>query len=138
MKTALIDSSFLYALYSSKDDSHAATMRIASDPQMIGVVPEVILPEVTFLFLREGGVKAVVEFLDQFAAANMSLQSINRTDIHRAKNIMATYLDARLDFVDCVIMALSERMNIDTVCTLDRRDFSIFRPVHCDYLSLLP
>jgi hypothetical protein len=35
-------------------------------------------------------------------------------------------------------MALSERLNITQVCTVDRRDFSMFRPLHCDYLELLP
>jgi hypothetical protein len=35
-------------------------------------------------------------------------------------------------------MALSERLQITQVCTFDRRDFSIFRPTHYDYLELLP
>ncbi|MCD4684394.1 MAG: hypothetical protein K8S97_00470 [Anaerolineae bacterium] len=51
---------------------------------------------------------------------------------------MAEYDTARFDFVDCCIMALTERLNITQVCTFDRRDFSIFRPIHCDYLDLLP
>jgi len=48
------------------------------------------------------------------------------------------YADARLDFVDCCIMALTERLDIRRVATFDRRDFSIFRPNHGDYLELLP
>jgi predicted nucleic acid-binding protein len=51
---------------------------------------------------------------------------------------MAIYASARLDFVDCCLMALSERLNITQICTYDRRDFSMFRPAHCDYLTLLP
>jgi uncharacterized protein len=51
---------------------------------------------------------------------------------------MAIYFDAKLDFVDCCIMALSERMNITKVCTFDRRDFGMFPPQHCAYLELLP
>jgi hypothetical protein len=51
---------------------------------------------------------------------------------------MTQYADANLDFVDCCIMALSERLQVRQICTLDRRDFSIFRPTHCDYLELLP
>lgn len=51
---------------------------------------------------------------------------------------MDFYQSARFDFVDCCIMALSERLNITQVCTLDRRDFSIFRPGHCPFLELLP
>jgi len=51
---------------------------------------------------------------------------------------MQQYASANLDFVDCCIMALSERLNIVQVGTLDRRDFSIFRPKHVDYLEILP
>lgn len=36
------------------------------------------------------------------------------------------------------IMALTERLGITQVYTFDRRDFSIFRPAHCDFLQLLP
>ncbi len=52
--------------------------------------------------------------------------------------MLRAYPGAKLDFVDCCIMAMSERLNITRVCTFDRRDFSIFRPAHCDYLELLP
>ncbi len=59
-------------------------------------------------------------------------------DVIRAAQIMERYADARFDFVDCCIMALAERLNITQVCTFDRRDFSIFRPTHCEHLELLP
>jgi hypothetical protein len=35
-------------------------------------------------------------------------------------------------------MALSERLNITQIYTFDRRDFTVFRPKHCDYLELMP
>ncbi len=59
-------------------------------------------------------------------------------DINRAQAIMTTYASAEFDFVDCAIMALSERLNIREIATFDRRDFSIVRPRHCDYFELLP
>jgi predicted nucleic acid-binding protein len=51
---------------------------------------------------------------------------------------MSTYATAEFDLVDACIMALSERHEIKQICTFDRRDFSIFRPKHCEYLELLP
>jgi hypothetical protein len=32
----------------------------------------------------------------------------------------------------------AERLDIDRVCTYDRRDFAITRPAHRDFLTLLP
>jgi predicted nucleic acid-binding protein len=51
---------------------------------------------------------------------------------------MGQYWTARLDFVDCCLMAMAERLNITKVCTFDRRDFNIFDPKHCDALEFLP
>ncbi|MFN4862237.1 MAG: VapC toxin family PIN domain ribonuclease, partial [Pseudanabaena sp.] len=45
---------------------------------------------------------------------------------------------SQLDFVDAVIVAIAERLRITRVLTLDRRDFSIMRPRHCDYFEILP
>ncbi|MEL6493277.1 MAG: hypothetical protein AAFQ95_25265 [Cyanobacteria bacterium J06621_3] len=36
------------------------------------------------------------------------------------------------------VMAIAERYNLDTVLTLDRRDFSIYQPSHCPAFILLP
>lgn len=63
---------------------------------------------------------------------------LERVDYLRIAEIMLAYRDAALDFVDCAIMALAERLNITHICTYDRRDFALFRPRHCDYLTLLP
>lgn len=36
------------------------------------------------------------------------------------------------------IKALAERLKISRVFTFDRRDFTVYRPVHADALTLLP
>jgi hypothetical protein len=72
------------------------------------------------------------------AQAQPPLEPIAYPDLLRAHAIMEQYIQARFDLVDCCIMALAERLNIDQVCTFDRRDFSIFKPTHCDYLRMLP
>lgn len=59
-------------------------------------------------------------------------------DMERVIEIMHQYDTSAFDLVDTAIMALSERLAIDTVLTFDRRDFSIFRPRHTSHLRLLP
>jgi len=59
-------------------------------------------------------------------------------DMLRTAEILAQYQDSRIDFVDATVMAIAERENIKTVLTLDRRDFSLFRPKHCLSFTLLP
>jgi uncharacterized protein len=134
----LIDTSFLYAVYNSADKNHAQAMQFMTSTKEIPLIPEVILPEVTFLFLRDIGHHAVSQFLGKFAETGVQLQSISMVDVKRAQAIMMSYPAARFDFVDSCIMALTERLDVTQVCTFDRRDFTIFRPKHCQYLDLLP
>ena len=76
--------------------------------------------------------------LAKFSQVHTRLESLEWADIQRVHEIAETYTDAEFDLVDCCIMALAERLNISQVATFDRRDFSIYRPRHCDYLELLP
>mgnify|MGYP000548300716 CR=1 FL=1 len=134
----LVDSSFLIALY---DADAAAYEEVGVISELYNgqlLIPQVVLTEVVFLLKRELGVRGAVGFLERFANSKPDLQDITVADLVRVKEIMQQYASAKLDFVDCCIMALSERLNITQVCTLDQRDFSIFRPKHYDYLEILP
>lgn len=135
---ALIDSSFLFALYNQSDQNYGKSQLLSTNYSGVFIIPDVTLPEVTFLFARQGKTPAVIRFLKALAAAQPILEPLTVLDVQRAHEIMEKYAEAKLDFVDCSIMALSERLNITQICTFDRRDFPIFRPTHCEYLELLP
>ena len=138
MSKMLVDSSFLYPLFEENNRRHEAVITIAELYSAQMIVPYVVLTETAFLFRRAGGVPAVMGFIQALIASRVQFEIVTVDDLNRASEIMAAYPEAELDFVDCCIMALSERLNITEVCTLDRRDFSIFRPRHCAYLEILP
>jgi len=136
--TIILDSSFLYALYNANDSRHQQAMEFATPYTGSTVIPDVILPEVGYLFLRDLGYRGVQTFLENFKRVNARLEPLEKTDLIRVHEISMMYSSAEFDVVDCCIMRLAERLNITRVATFDRRDFSIFRPRHCDYLELLP
>lgn len=136
--SALVDSSFLIALYKLAEPSHAKVAQFVRTFTGTLIIPDVILPEVTFLLNRSGGQPATELFLQSLLRAQPRLEPLRIDDIDRVHDILKSYPDARFDFVDCCLMALAERHDITQICTLDRRDFSIFRPHHCDYFTLLP
>lgn len=136
--TILTDSSFIYALYNNQDSRHPQAMSFASDYTGGTIVPTVILPEVSYLFMRDLGYAGVQTFLGHFKAINAQLEPIEKADLARVHEIATQYASAEFDVVDCCIMALAERLKITQIATFDRRDFSIFRPHHCEYLELLP
>jgi len=136
-KQILADSSFLIALYNKDDPLHKrATTGIDLDSDIL--VPQATLVEVTYLLAERSGVSTSVFFLSQILESQIPLVPLELADVTRARDIMATYADNSFDFVDCCVMALSERLNVTKIYTFDRRDFHVFRPIHCAYLELLP
>ena len=138
MNSILLDTGFLVALNNPQDKNHPRAVQFVAAHAVPMLMPEIVLPEVTFLLMRAGGIPAVRRFLSRIVITRAVLQSTTLEDIQRAEQIMGDYADARFDFVDTCLMALSERLNITHICTFDRRDFSVFRPHHCEYLQLLP
>lgn len=138
MDNALLDSNFLYAVYDADDKYHERAMVFLEGSSYRLHLPEVVLPEVTFLLRQIGGAPTAAKFLDEISRTGMPLECIQWPDIQRARGIMLRHADAHLDFVDCAIVALAERLKISRICTFDRRDFSMIQPAHARYLELLP
>ena len=137
-RKVLIDSSFLYALFNSRELKHESALEFVKTSDDMQMIPDVVLTEVAFLFKRFGGEKAVAVFLESLEFTQPELVSVMLTDLKRVREIMLKYADAKLDFVDCCLMALAQRLEITQICKFDRRDFSIYRADDGDVLELLP
>ena len=136
--TLIIDSSFLVALYDVGEVRHQRAYEFAAENTETMLVPDLVLPEVSFLLRRNLGYANSLNFFDFFKNRSVGLLPVLVDDLARVDEISQQYTDARLDLVDCAIMAIAERLSVTRIATFDRRDFSIFQPLHCDYLELLP
>ncbi len=77
-------------------------------------------------------------FVSNLTPKAVQVEPVAIEDLQRVHEILEQYADSQLDFTDATIVAIAERLNITRVYTLDRRDFSMIRPNHCDYFELLP
>jgi predicted nucleic acid-binding protein len=134
----LVDSNFLYALFRRVDPDYATVQKVFDSTDAIFIVPQVVLTEVTFLFDRMGGAPLVAGFLELFVYAPIQLESVTYADLKRAGVLLRTYTRTKIEFVDCCIAAIAERLDIVTIATLDRRDFSIIRTKDNGFYTLLP
>jgi hypothetical protein len=135
----LLDSGFLYALADADDDWHAEVLlTVQEHPHVTFVLPISVLPEVLYLIGSRLGYTEMRHFLEKLLAWNVQLESLDKADLRRVTKILNHYADAHLDFVDATIIAIAERLNITCVLTVDRRDFSIVQPEHCQFFELLP
>jgi len=134
---ALLDTGFLLAVIDGDDNHHSAcTAALEAEPAPL--LPDVVLPELAYLILRELGYRTLTTFLRSVAAGELvQVKSITQ-DLTRAAELLEKYADSRVDFVDCVIVALAERLNLTKILTVDRRHFTLFRPNHCDYFEIAP
>jgi uncharacterized protein len=44
----------------------------------------------------------------------------------------------QIGVVDASVVAIAERLKLDTIATTDRRDFATVRPSHCATFHLVP
>ncbi len=138
MADILVDASFLIAIGYPRDRNHTKARTFASATADRLLIPDVVLVEAMYNLQRLGGTPAAAEYAHLLLTESMPFLSLTTSDFARAIDILSTYRDVPLDFVDCCLTALAERLDITRICTFDRRDFMIIRPKHTEYLELLP
>ncbi|MFN9359020.1 MAG: type II toxin-antitoxin system VapC family toxin [Pseudanabaena sp.] len=136
--TVVLDTSFLFALTDLTDLNHDCVLAVVQSINEPLLLPSFVLPEVCYLIASRLGHQAMRKFIANLVVSGVQIESMMATDLERVGQILEQYADSQLDFVDAVIVAISERLRITRVLTLVRRDFSIMRPIHCDYFEILP
>ncbi|MCY7334586.1 MAG: PIN domain-containing protein [Pseudanabaena sp. CAN_BIN31] len=135
--TAIADTGFIVALTNIKDIHHQNVKAVYVNQRKI-LLPQTVLAEVAYLLAREAGISLVVKFLRSLMASRFELVSLIEEDITTIANILDQYQSSRIDFVDASVMAVAERYDLTTILTIDRRDFSLYRPKHCAAFTILP
>jgi uncharacterized protein len=138
MSDTLVDASYLVALGYPKDRNHIKAKQFSVEHDGDLLIPDVVLVEAIYNLQRLGGIAATVAFSKLLIAQSPQFVILTLADFTRAVALMERYQDAELDFVDCCLTALAERLAITHICTFDRRDFSMIRPNHIEYFELLP
>ena len=137
MERVIADTGFVVALANRLDDRHADVVPIYAQYLKI-LLPQVVLVEVAYLINRDAVMTTVIKFLKGLPASRFELLAAVEQDIARSADILDQYIDSKIDFVDACVMAMAERLNIQTVLTIDQRDFRLFRPTHCESFILKP
>ena len=135
---ALLDTSFLFALADSSDRNHRRVLGAVEDLTGSLLLPVPVLPEICYLLASRLGHEAMRRFLQELAASDIGLRSIEHADLERINELLEQYADSHLDFVDAALVTIAERHAVTRVLTLDRRDFGMIRPKHCDHFDLIP
>jgi predicted nucleic acid-binding protein len=121
----LVDAGPMVALLSRGDQHHArcvSALRRLKEP--LGTVWPAVTEAMFLLADRPDAQAALAGKLESGAIA---LAPLDHRDVARIRELMTKYADLPMDFTDAALVRVAERDGIDTVFTIDRRDFSVYR-----------
>ncbi|MCB0232455.1 MAG: PIN domain-containing protein [Anaerolineae bacterium] len=136
--TAIVDTNFLVSLINPREQSHQACLAVARDTSERLVLPQVVLPEATYLVDKYVGHTAMRTMVRQLLQSAWTLEPLIAGDMERIAAVLDQYRDQDIDFADAAVVAIAERLNIRRILTLDRRHFMMIRPRHCTAFEVLP
>jgi predicted nucleic acid-binding protein len=120
------------------DDKHEVCASLLADVRERRVVPSPVLVEVDHLLRRYTRDDPFVAVLDQVQRGALVIEDLTTADYERAAELLKTYADLKVGFVDCAVLAVTERLGEPKLATLDHRHFGTMRPRHVEALELLP
>ena len=137
--TVLADTGAVYALMDRDDGWHdrvRAWWEANREPIRL---PVTVLAEITYLLATRLGAAAESDFARAVADGEFAIEPLDDSvDLSRSADLMLTYRDAALGFVDASVVAMGERIGVVSLLTTDRRRFSLLRPRHVPSFLLVP
>ena len=124
MKKILVDSGPLIALFDASDKYHHDAVNFIKTNSYPLVTTIASITET--LHLLDFNRNAQIDFLEWIDRGAMEIHNIEQNDFARIKELTIKYLDLPMDFADSCLVFLAEKLNLNTIATIDR-DFTIYR-----------
>ena len=135
--TLVVDTSVVFGALDAGDPDHASCTATVSTGAAL-VVPAPVVIELDWMARSRGTENATRAFVNSLLDGSMIVANLELEDYARAIQLVEKYSDLPLDLVDASVVAIAERLEQDTIATLDRRHFSVVRPFHVDAFTLVP
>jgi len=132
----LIDAGPLVALINANDNHHEScrgTLETIQEP--IGTVWPAFTEAMYLLRSSWQAQRALWAMVERMT---LDLIDIEIDDLTRMRELMEKYRDLPMDLADAALVCVAEREKIRRIFTLDRRDFTIYRPMGVGRFSILP
>ncbi len=132
----LIDTGPLVALFDDTEPSHK---QCHSALKKIMDSPVTTWPALTEAFYFLGGWdRGQSKLWDFVLSGGVHVSEIPEELQPRIHELMKKYSDNPMDLADASLVAVAEYYKIKKIFTLDRRDFSRYRPHHCARFEIIP
>lgn len=134
----IVDAGPLYAAAARRDKHHERSVELLSASTRPLLVPALVVTEVSYLLADRIGAHAELAFGRALAHGELIVEPVADADWPRIAELMEQYLDLPLGVVDASVVVLAERLEAETIATLDQRHFGVVRPRHVEAFTLVP
>src|SRR5215469_2479754 len=134
----IVDTSAILAFFDRDEPDHEALAAVLSQSSEPLVVSPYVIAEVEYLIGTRLGVAAEIAALRELAGGAWDLATIDSVDLARIVLIIERYADHAIGVADASNVVLADRYRTTTVATLDRRHFSVLRPLSGGYFAIVP
>lgn len=136
MRRVLVDTGPLVAILSRADEHHGRCVEALRElpGPLFSCWP--VITEAAWL-LREYP-KAVQQLLKSLGSGFVELLSLTSLEADGVAGVLKKYADMRPQLAHACLAYLANRDGIDTIFTLDRRDFSVYRSARKKAFRIIP
>jgi predicted nucleic acid-binding protein len=135
----VVDTGVLFAAADRRDRDHRVCVELLNAHSTEALVlPVPVAVEAAWLIEHRLGPEVESAFVASLVAGDFTLSDLVAEDWSRVAELLGRYVDLRLGVVDASVIALAERLSIDTIATLNHRDFAVVRPHRVDAFTILP
>jgi len=134
----VLDTGPLVAGFDPSDPRHLECTQLIASARERRLIPAPVLVETDHLTRAHIGPDAFPALLSDIRRGSYEVVELLAADYDRVREILETYRDLNVGFVDAAVLAIVERLGEPKLATLDHRHFAAMRPRHVDALELLP
>lgn len=132
----IIDTGPLVALFDKTEPAHTRCQEALKKFKLAPVTTWAVLTEA--FYLLGGWEKGQSKLWDFIMTGGLTIHEVPEAAYRRLQELMGKYADNPMDIADATLVVLSEIHGIRRIFTLDRADFSRYRPRHCAHFDIIP
>ena len=136
MRRVLADTGPIVAILSRRDEHHRKCVEALHDLPGPLFTCWPVITEAAWLLRRDP--TAVQQLLHSLDTGFLELLPLTTADAKPIAAILKKYRDIRIQLADATLVHLATRDGLDTIFTLDQRDFSVYRLPRGKPFRILP
>lgn len=126
MQKLLVDSGPLVALFDADDRWHHPVTDFLEMYRGELVTSAANVTEAAWITVSASD-RMLANLLTWLHRGAVSIHNLELQDLSRIAALSAQYRSLRPDFADLALLALAERLKLDRILTLDKKDFMVYR-----------